>query len=71
MVTFEREFHRHKHGGGIEDPFCLARNNVTGNVFVRQKWAKDTAAKIDKGSCDLSIVISSVARENGKRPCSM
>jgi hypothetical protein len=42
MVTFERELHRHTHGEGIEDIFCLARNKVTGTVFVRQKWARDT-----------------------------
>ena len=54
MVTFEREFHRHPHGEGIEDSFCLARNQVTGAVFVRQRWAKDTA-RIDEGSSDLSI----------------
>lgn len=55
MPTFEREFHRHTHGDGIEDRFCLARDDTGGRVFIVQKCGTNPSMPSEEGDTELSV----------------
>lgn len=55
MPTFEREFHRHTHGEGIEDRFCLARDDTTGRVFIVQRSGTTQSEPSGGSSSELSV----------------